>query len=131
MAVSAAKTFVSGEILTASDLNTLNTTILNGGEDLGWPATKAKDLDGQELILSSDANDSITASTNGQVDVRIGGSDVLVITATTMEFNGQPIVTGARFTKTDAAGFAVSRVNQLHANSGSLYPQNLFGVFYS
>ena len=50
MAVSVFKTFVSGEVLTASDLNSSLTQITNNGEDLGWPATKDKDLNAQALI---------------------------------------------------------------------------------
>jgi len=75
MAVSVFKTWVAGEVLTAADLNSSFTQITSNGEDLGWPATKAKDLDGQELILDSDADTSITASTDDLIDYRIGGSD--------------------------------------------------------
>lgn len=76
MAVSQFKTYISGEVLTASDLNSSLTTITNNGEDLAWPATKFKDLNGQEFILSGDGNDSITADTNGQIDFKIGGTDI-------------------------------------------------------
>ena len=61
--------------MTASDLNSSLTQITDNGEDLGWPATKAKDLDGQELILDADADTSITASTDDLIDFKIGGTD--------------------------------------------------------
>lgn len=95
MAVSANKTWSAGEVLTASDLNDEFANIYSQGEDLGWPATKAKDLNGQELILDADGDTSMTADTDDQIDFRVGGSDVLVITATDMTFNGSSIVTTA------------------------------------
>ena len=41
----------------------------------------ALDLDGEELILDADADTSITASTDDQIDFRIGGSDLITFTA--------------------------------------------------
>ena len=48
-------TFVDGEVLFAADLEGEFDNIVNGGEDLAWPATKNKDLDGNSLILDSAA----------------------------------------------------------------------------
>lgn len=75
MAVSRLKTWVDAETLEASDQNAEFNNILNNGQDLAWPATKAKDLDGQELILDADGDTSITASTDDVIDFRIGGTD--------------------------------------------------------
>ncbi len=91
MAVSPYKTWNAGEILTSADLNSSFSQITNNGEDLGWPATKAKDLNGNILILDADADTTMTADTDDQIDFQIGGSDVLVITATSMKFNGAEI----------------------------------------
>ena len=74
MSVSRIKNWVV-ETLTASDLNAEFNNILSNGEDLAWPATKAKDLDGQELILDADADTSITADTDDRIDFKIGGTD--------------------------------------------------------
>lgn len=68
-------------MLSASDLNSSFSQVFDNGEDLGWPATKAKDFDGQELILDSDADTSITADTDDQIDYRVGGRDVMRMTA--------------------------------------------------
>ena len=76
MAVSRSKTWISGEILSASDLNQEFDNIISGGESLGWPATVAKDMDGQELILDADADTSITADTDDRIDFRLSGSDL-------------------------------------------------------
>jgi len=76
LAVSRSKTWISGEILSASDLNQEFNNILSGGESLGWPATKAKDLDGQQLILDADADTSITADTDDRLDLALAGTDL-------------------------------------------------------
>ena len=49
-----------------------NTLVLAGG---------SLDINGQELILDADADTSITASTDDQIDFRIGGSDLITFTA--------------------------------------------------
>ena len=88
MAVSVYKTFVAGEVLTASDLNLSLTQITSNGEDLGWPATKEKDLDGQALILDSDADTTLTADTDDQVDFAIGGTDIVRFKTVASAVNG-------------------------------------------
>lgn len=91
MAITPYKTWSGGDILTAADLNSSFSQITNNGEDLAWPATKAKDLNGNSLILDANADTSITADTDDQIDFAIGGSDVLVITATSLTFNGAEV----------------------------------------
>jgi hypothetical protein len=81
MAVTPFKTFSAGEVLTAADLNSSFLQITDNGEDLGWPATKAKDLNGQELVLDADGDTSITADTDDQIDIKLSGSDDFTITA--------------------------------------------------
>lgn len=58
---------------------------MDNGEDLGWPATQAKDMDGQELVLDSDADTSITADTDDRIDYKLSGVDLFRMdgTATT------------------------------------------------
>ena len=75
MAVSRLKTWII-EVLTASDLNAEFNNILNNGEDLGWPATKAKDLNGQQLILDADADSHFTADTDDRLDLALAGTDL-------------------------------------------------------
>lgn len=45
-------------------------------------------MDGQELILDSDGDTSITADTDDQIDFKIGGSDVMVSTAASLTHTG-------------------------------------------
>jgi len=63
-------------------LNSSFTKITDNGEDLAWPATKAKDLNGNELILDTDADTSITADTDDRIDFRVQGEDLFVMDGT-------------------------------------------------
>ena len=52
--------------------------------------TKASliDVNGQELILDADADTSITADTDDQIDIKVGGTDTVVITGGAMALKG-------------------------------------------
>jgi hypothetical protein len=77
MAISAAKTWIAGEVLTALDLNAEFANIYGAGQDAwGWPATTEKDLDGQVLWLDSDKDSSITADTDDRMDIALSGADL-------------------------------------------------------
>lgn len=78
MAVTKVKTWVA-EILTASDLNAEFDNIYNNQQSLGEPRTAAFDLDGQELILDSDGDSSITADSDDVVDIKIAGTDSIFL----------------------------------------------------
>ena len=83
MAVSQYKTYVAGEVLTAADLNSSLTNITDNGEDLGWPATQSKDLDGNELIFDSDGDSSITVDTDDIMHFRLRGNDLFIFDGAT------------------------------------------------
>lgn len=93
MAVTPFKTFVSGEILTASDLNNSFTKITDNGQTIGFPRTQAADFDGEQLILDSDGDTHIRADTDDQIDIQLGGVDAIVLTAAAMFINGARVVT--------------------------------------
>ena len=59
-----------------------NTDVLELGSGAVVAGTKV-DLNGQELILDADADTSITADTDDQIDVRIAGADDFQFTANT------------------------------------------------
>ena len=61
---------------------TSNTDVLELGSGAVVAGTKV-DLNGQELILDADADTSITADTDDQIDVRIAGADDFQFTANT------------------------------------------------
>ena len=102
MAVTQFKTYIAGEVLTASDLNSSLTRITDNGEDLAWPATKAKDLNGQELILDADGDTGILADTDDRIDFRIQNVDLF-------RFDGSvsSVVNGLDFTASISGGAVV------------------------
>lgn len=119
MAVTAAKTWIAGEVLTAADLNSEFLNIYGNGQAIGFPRTASADFDGQELILDSDADTSITADTDDQIDFKVGGSDVLVLTATRLLLKGHDIGLASK-RQADSASQRISaleaRVNQLQSD---------------
>ena len=54
--------------------------------------TSNLDMNGNELILDADADTSITADTDDQIDVKIGGADEYSFTATALDLNGNELV---------------------------------------
>lgn len=76
MALSGVKTWNAGEILFASDLNAEFSNILTNGEDLSTPATKNHDMDGNELLLDSDADSSISSTSDDVVVLKAQGVDL-------------------------------------------------------
>ena len=62
MALSALKTFIAGEVLSAADLNALNTNILNNALSLVSPVTGAFDFDGQTITLDAAAATQVVSS---------------------------------------------------------------------
>jgi hypothetical protein len=122
MAVSPLKTWIDGEVLTASDLNAMNTHILNNGEDLGSPrVTKGFDMNGFELVLDANGDTSITADTPNQIDFRLGGTDVVVMTVTDITHGGISLKRQTRLTREAGSAFAVARANQLRVNSAEIH----------
>ena len=88
MALSRVKTWAAGEVLTATDLNAEFNSILNNPVDLFSPAAKAVDMDGNELILDSDGDTSITADTDDRVDFRVFAVDVFRLNTVASAVNG-------------------------------------------
>ncbi len=81
MAISAAKTWVAGEILTASDLNSEFLNVYGGGQTLGWPATESKDFAGNVLILDADGDTTLRADVDDIIKLKLSGTDLF-------QFNG-------------------------------------------
>lgn len=67
-------------------------------------ATNA-DLNGVELILDTDADTSITADTDDQIDIRIAGADDFQLTANTLT-----ALTGSTINSVDTGGFTENSV---------------------
>ena len=78
MSLARVKTWSSGEVLTASDLNAEYNNILNNARDLISPLTGSLDMNGLELIMDGDADSSLTADTDDKFDLRLGGVDLFI-----------------------------------------------------
>ena len=106
MAVSPAKTFVAGEVLFASDLNAEFLNVYNGGENLAWPATKAKDFAGQGLTLDSGGLSSLSASTDNLLVLALKGANLFRWDGTTgSPVNGLDFIAGITGTAPQIKGF--------------------------
>ena len=108
MALSRLKTWIS-EVLTAADLNAEFNNILNNPMSLISPLTGALDVDGKEIILDADADTSITADTDDQIDFKVGGSDIYRMTSTSLSALGSAtIVSGMTLIGTTTASAAAT-----------------------
>jgi len=121
MAVSRLKTWSSGETLTASDLNAEFNNILNNGEDLAWPATQAKDMDGQQILLDGDQDTHITSDTDDRIDFAVGGFDGVRIDGTTASsVNGLDLITRATGVAPEVASRGEANIGmELHDSNGN------------
>jgi len=93
--------------------------------DTGITSAGAFDLDGDELILDADADTSITASTDDQIDFRIAGADDFTMTA-----NAFNVLTGSHVTFADSANAKFGTGNDMlmyHDGSNS-YITNAVGA---
>lgn len=113
MALARVKTWSSGEVLTASDLNTEFNNLLNNARDLISPLTSSLDMNGFELILDADADSSLTADTDDRLDVRLGGVDLFVFNGTTTS-----CVNGLTLFGTATGTPAYIRANGSDSNTG-------------
>jgi len=72
----------ANSIIATSDIEDGAVTSAKLGGNIVTPGTL--DVNGQELILDANANTSITADTDDQIDIRIAGADDFQFTANTM-----------------------------------------------
>ena len=81
---------------TASTVTTAaQPNITSVGTLTGLTTSGAVDVNGNELILDADADTSITADTDDQIDIKVGGSDLAHITSTYAKLRGAtPLVFG-------------------------------------
>jgi hypothetical protein len=114
MALAVYKTYSSGEILLASDLNSSFSTIHDNAISLISPITGTLDLNGNEFILDVDGDTSLTADTDDRADMRLGGVDVFRFDGTTasvvngIDFVGTITGTRARLVATGDTNIGIS-----------------------
>ncbi len=105
--------------LTASDITDgiVSTAKLTG--NLVTPGTL--DINGQELIVDADADTSITADTDDEIDFKTGGSDRAIITSTGLGIgNAAPSVSLSVGDDDDGGQGIVGKKALILANAKSL-----------
>jgi len=127
----------ANSIIATSDIEDGAVTSAKLGGNIVTPGTL--DVNGQELILDANANTSITADTDDQIDIKVAGADDFQITANTMSvLSGSTlnIDSGATIANSGTAtGFGLTGVTTGSGNvtitSGNLIVASGNGVDFS
>ena len=91
-------------------------TVANSGTATGFVSAGALDLNGAVLTIDADADTTITADTDDQIDIAIAGADDFQFTANTFTaLSGSTISAASGGTVAIAAGGAIT-------NAGSMAP---------
>ena len=86
-------------------------TIANSGTATGFNPAGAFDLNGAALTVDADADTTITADTDDQIDIAIAGADDFRITANTLTaLSGSTIATNTIAETTGASGVTIDGV---------------------
>ena len=86
-------------------------TIANSGTATGFVSAGAIDLNGAVLTVDADADTTITADTDDQIDIAIAGADDFKITANTLTaLSGSSIATNTIAETTGASGVTIDGV---------------------
>ena len=99
-------------VLSGSTLNIdSGATIANSGTATGFGGSGAHDLNGGKLTLDADADTSIIADTDDQIDIEIAGANDFQMTANTFTaLSGSTIATDTIAETTAAAGVTIDSV---------------------
>jgi len=79
--------------------------------DSGISSTGAHDLDGNEFILDADADTSITADTDDQIDIRIAGADDFQFTANTFTAQSGSTIAAQALTATTVTASGIVKTD--------------------
>ena len=79
--------------------------------DTGISSTGAHDLDGNEFILDADADTSITADTDDQIDIRIAGADDFQFTANTFTAQAGSTIAAQALTATTVTASGIVKTD--------------------
>jgi hypothetical protein len=86
-------------------------TIANSGTATGFVSAGALDLNGAVLTVDADADTTITADTDDQIDIAIAGADDFKITANTLTaLSGSKLATNTIDETTSATGVTIDGV---------------------
>ena len=83
--------------------------------DSGISSTGAHDLDGNEFILDADADTSITADTDDQIDIKIAGADDFQFTANTFTAQAGSTIAAQALTATTVTASGIIKTDDTTA----------------
>jgi len=83
--------------------------------DSGIGSTAGHDLDGNELILDADADTSITADTDDQIDIKIAGADDFQFTANTFTAQAGSTIAAQALTATTVTASGIVKTDDTTA----------------
>jgi len=83
--------------------------------DSGIGSTAGHDLDGNELILDADADTSITADTDDQIDIKIAGADDFQFTANTFTAQSGSTIAAQALTATTVTASGIVKTDDTTA----------------
>jgi len=83
--------------------------------DSGIGSTAGHDLDGNELILDADADTSITADTDDQIDIKIAGADDFQFTANTFTAQSGSTIAAQALTATTVTASGIIKTDSTTA----------------
>jgi len=97
--VSDSNGFLTAATTTAAEIGYVNGVTSSIQTQLGTKHTSgsALDMNGTELILDADADTSITADTDDQIDIRIGGADLITLGAGVIDLKNAGSVSNIKF----------------------------------
>ena len=79
---------IADDAVTTAKVNPAQTDITSLGTLSGLTTSGAIDVQGNEIILDADNDTSITADTDDQIDLKVGGIDTLVVKPDVVEIKG-------------------------------------------
>ena len=79
----------------------------------GVAVTGNVDMNGGELILDADADTSITADTDDQIDIKVGGTDTAIVTADTVKIRSD---NGALVFRRTTSETDIAKIQYVHGN---------------
>ena len=103
-------------------------TIANSGTATGFVTAGALDLNGAVLTVDADADTTITADTDDQIDIAIAGADDFQFTANTFTaLSGSTISAASGGTVAIAAGGAITNAGTMAPDISSTGKTLVFG----
>ena len=104
---------IADDAVTTAKVNPAQTDITSVGTLSGLTTSGAIDVQGNEIILDADNDTSITADTDDQIDIKIGGTDTAIVTADTIKIRSD---NGALVFRRTTSENDIAKIQYVHGN---------------